>query len=780
MFAGQAPERMERDTAHPALAFLRAHLAVGLIIVALVLVGGYYILAIPLYEVPGEAATLAQTLQHAGLSLPETLLPALPAEGLWPSDAPSRPSLYPILATPLIQRLALPGEGGGYPPNPYAKLGIANAASNRNAVLPLQDELPLQPGLPRMIRALRGISLLCSLFTVLLSYAIAREVAPRQRALAVLSAALVAWTPQFLFVSAGATDAALLIFWSTLLLYLGVCAVNRAAHGGGRPQGSGLGQLYRDYWPPLVLGLVGGILSLQSDVGLLAIPLIPCAWGMSYRKHRPRDAWRQLFRPTLVTLVVMLATCGWWYLRHLPWQSAWGAAGASTNHGGLDALLGRLQEAFAAHWGLFGWRNIRADDLFYTVMGVLSGLGGAGLVILGSRAYWATRTLRNHGSQSALLPFLWALLILAGSAWQVFRGAPANHPWLLPAIAAIALMLSFGLLSWFSRRYQSLMVLCISLLMLGFALIIPMRSILPAYAKPPRLSLERLPDEMQDLDVAYGEELYLVGYRLEGGDVSVGERLHLWLYWLARKRVEQNYVLAVRLYGRGGTHVYSVESHGGGGNYPTGRWLPGEVVVERFDLPIPPDTLVPTKGTLRVSVLAGDAAPPERLPAVDARGNALGYEPVVAQVRLGAAQSQSYRPREPLEADFGIALLTGMDLSPQTPAVGTLWQVTLYWQCQRPSPYDYTVFIHLLDQSGRIVAQVDEQPIHGDYPTSMWRLGEQIRDPHQLSLPDDLPPGSYELRLGLYRLETGERLPIVGSSPPRDDVAVWPILLRGE
>jgi hypothetical protein len=44
------------------------------------------------------------------------------------------------------------------------------------------------------------------------------------------------------------------------------------------------------------------------------------------------------------------------------------------------------------------------------------------------------------------------------------------------------------------------------------------------------------------------------------------------------------------------------------------------------------------------------------------------------------------------------------------------------------------------------------------YPTSMWDPGELVRDSHALSLPLDLEPGQYTLRIGLYEPQTGQRL----------------------
>ena len=71
--------------------------------------------------------------------------------------------------------------------------------------------------------------------------------------------------------------------------------------------------------------------------------------------------------------------------------------------------------------------------------------------------------------------------------------------------------------------------------------------------------------------------------------------------------------------------------------------------------------------------------------------------------------------------------------------------------------------------------------MHGDYPTSYWQTGERIRDSHYVSLPTDLAAGQYEIHLGLYRLDTGERLPVsaTGSSGggDQDHLLLAPLLV---
>jgi hypothetical protein len=75
---------------------------------------------------------------------------------------------------------------------------------------------------------------------------------------------------------------------------------------------------------------------------------------------------------------------------------------------------------------------------------------------------------------------------------------------------------------------------------------------------------------------------------------------------------------------------------------------------------------------------------------------------------------------------------------------------------------DYDIFVHLRDESGAIVAQSDRQPLSGLAPTSSWQKGDLIRDTTVLPLPANLAPGDYQLFVGAYLRETGERLSISG------------------
>ena len=100
---------------------------------------------------------------------------------------------------------------------------------------------------------------------------------------------------------------------------------------------------------------------------------------------------------------------------------------------------------------------------------------------------------------------------------------------------------------------------------------------------------------------------------------------------------------------------------------------------------------------------------------------------------------------------------------PAAAQAGDVVGARLLWSADATPRRAYKVFLHLLDETGQVVAQRDGEPGGGARPTTGWMAGELVTDNHGLLLPPDLPPGDYTLRLGLYdaldptrRLATGD------------------------
>ena len=98
--------------------------------------------------------------------------------------------------------------------------------------------------------------------------------------------------------------------------------------------------------------------------------------------------------------------------------------------------------------------------------------------------------------------------------------------------------------------------------------------------------------------------------------------------------------------------------------------------------------------------------------------------------------------------------------------------MTLFWSASAPLEDDYTVFLHLVDQDGHVVANGDARPYDGRYPTTSWPAGKIVRDLHEFQIDPCTPPGAYQIETGLYVLRTMQRLGSPGSDAIRLTVLV--------
>ncbi len=157
-----------------------------------------------------------------------------------------------------------------------------------------------------------------------------------------------------------------------------------------------------------------------------------------------------------------------------------------------------------------------------------------------------------------------------------------------------------------------------------------------------------------------------------------------------------------------------------------------------------------------------------------------GGDPYGAAYHMPAAEAPAPPPDYPADAVWdGTIQLLGYSLDSSEVGPGETLHVTLYWQALAPLDQDYTAFVHLLGQhnpatNGPLWAGHDSQPNDRQYPTSHWQPGQTILDVHPLAVPLDIPPGQYQLEVGLYLLATMTRLPASDTrgNPLPDDAAL--------
>jgi hypothetical protein len=115
-------------------------------------------------------------------------------------------------------------------------------------------------------------------------------------------------------------------------------------------------------------------------------------------------------------------------------------------------------------------------------------------------------------------------------------------------------------------------------------------------------------------------------------------------------------------------------------------------------------------------------------------------------------------PDYPMTVDLGEQILfSGYSLSPEPLKAGQTSQLQLYWRVLAPIDKDYSIFLHLRNEANQTAAQLDIAP---NRPTSSWWVGDILQDKAEFQLPAHLPAGNYRLLMGLYNLQTLERLDV--------------------
>jgi hypothetical protein len=580
---------------------------------------------------------------------------------------------------------------------------------------------------------------------------------------------LTAFNPMFLFISASVNNDNL----AAPLAAAAMLALLRALqHGQTRRDGVWLGGL---------LGL--GALTKLSVLGLLPIAAVALTW----------DAWRRRRWRTWLVNAALIAACmaviaGWWYARN------WTLYGDPTGANRMLDIAGRRDEALTwrglwaefegfriSYWALFGGVNILADDWVYPILDALTAVGGLGLVVAAGRVI---RKVGNQGSAEAgeqgskgtgkvsipVAPYLlligWVglvLILLIRWTWQTYA---SQGRLMFVAIAGISTLLATGLGSIIPRRWRWLAVGVGGGGLLLLAVISPFRYVIPAYARPPLVMEADLPADVQRTNWDINGEMRLLGYRLEKTSVHPAEMLPVTVYWQALAPMTSDYSVFVHLLGRQRVVIGQVNTYPGLGGWPTSMLKPGDVVADTYQVPVDPAAESPSLVRVYAGLYRYDEPGRPGLPTLDERGEAV--EPRLTTAKLIPWDWPQVKPSNPLQVRLGDTIsLIGYDLGQD---------LTLYWQASERPPADYTVFIQMWGEDEQ-VAGFDGPPLGGDYPTGWWDAGETIVDVHPLDLDREgvtfpVQSGRYRLLVGLYRLDTGERLAAFGPDGPLPDDAV--------
>jgi hypothetical protein len=108
-------------------------------------------------------------------------------------------------------------------------------------------------------------------------------------------------------------------------------------------------------------------------------------------------------------------------------------------------------------------------------------------------------------------------------------------------------------------------------------------------------------------------------------------------------------------------------------------------------------------------------------------------------------------PAIPLEVTVGDGIdLVGYDILPEHVQAGASLYLQYHWQVVDQPSSDWTVYNHVVDDGGNVVAGFDSPPGRGSLVTTRWQAGWRVLDEYEVMLPAELPPGDYTLHMGLY------------------------------
>jgi len=263
-----------------------------------------------------------------------------------------------------------------------------------------------------------------------------------------------------------------------------------------------------------------------------------------------------------------------------------------------------------------------------------------------------------------------------------------------------------------------------------------------------------------DRQVEFGSSFRLLGYDLEKNRLKAGQETKVTLYWQCQKPSKAGLKLISTLVDEeGDVWGQGREMEAGDWDDPWGRGL---VIRDELKLEVDPATPV---GTYRLLLSLYDGEKGERLPTSE------GEEvPLSLMMLTGGAppSAEELEIAHPQRADLGAELrFLGYNLPETRFQPGDTMILVLFWQALAGIDRDYTVFTHLIDHDGVVWGQKDSWPVDDSYPTSQWAQDDVIEDPYEIVISPDTPSGDYRLEVGMYLLETGERLPVTdGTGSP--------------
>lgn len=690
-----------------------SHLAVGGIVLYFLLLAATYIQAVP----PFENADEAEHFIYAHHILEEHSLPVIQGRSAlnvqddviqrWNNQAHHAP-LYYLTAAVLMSWSERTDLARYLEPNP---LLFVRGRVDDNANKWLHRYQSPAGDTQSALLFLRGANVLVGAGTLLLVYAVARELFTEQWPV-LLSTLLVASLPTFLVVNASVSNDAPVIFLYTAGLLWSLRGWRRSR--------------LRTRDALLIALILAGIsLTKLTGLSLFGVVGVVVLWGV----YQGRWSWWAAGRVLAISAVAVLLLAGWWYARNLmlygdllastATATVWGEAQPLT----LSNLPDTLAQIGRTFWMMVG-HGLTAPDAFYAAIMLLVLLALAGHMRMGCRD-------TRYG-----LLWLVVLVVLATVLYGTLQIDISYGRLVLPAVGAIAPLLVMG---W--RHLMGWLAVTGVVPLLLLAMITPLVLIPQAY--PTLAAVPSLPADVLPVNLRYGN-FEVLGVDTAPEVVRPGDTLRVDLYMRGRNQVNPALSLTLADVEPGARLSYREVYPG---MAATDRLPEGTVWRARVRLPVnPPATTqaprVPTLVMRWIDPVTGD---PLRS---DGGLEALNIQPVVFRDPAYVVDAGERI------VQFGTVATDVIELRgllwPEAVQAGQEITLRMQWYVTQQPSYNWRLTLQLFDAAGQPVTQQDG--LIPSYPTGRWLPGVPFEDVRRWTLPTSMPAGEYRLRMGWYRV----------------------------
>ncbi|MGF1506602.1 MAG: glycosyltransferase family 39 protein, partial [Anaerolineae bacterium] len=587
-----------------------------------------------------------------------------------------------------------------YTPEPNPHWGFRNweiGTDNKNLYIHGPDEAWPFRDAALASRAARWVTVLWGAGAVLFTYLISREVFPNEPAIHLTATGLIALNPMFLYLGGAVNNDVPAALAAAAITYLCVVTVR---DGLTRRRAVLFGVLYG--------------LAMLVKFNLLAMAA-PIALAMLIAPHTEGRRFRQIAETAAIAAAAALAICGWWYVRNtilygeptgfLRLTEIWGFREPTE---GVSLTIPELCYAWTSLWGRFGYGQIPLPTPIYTILAVVCGVGGLGIMV------WAVHTRREDSVRTRMI------LVLAASALVNFAvlyayitvsPAGAMGRFFFPGLPAFVILVAAGIVKWLPDPAKLPAAGTITAVMAAIVWIALTGYLIPAYRVPPAVDPPTAVDPVPVSDVAR-----ILDYEVNGTDFTPGAQIDVTVTWEVLQPTDVPYAVFVHLITPEGLLVAQRNTYAGLGTYPTHIWRPGHVFTETYRVFLPETAYTPADLDVRIGLFNPTAG---RLP-VDGRDTL-----TIDTISLAADPADSYPNEVFINYDNHFALV-GYEINTLVIWQGQKLTVTLYWQAlDVPQDIPYKVFLHLKEPDGwQTFGGADGNPVYADGSTLDWVPGE--------------------------------------------------------